>query len=410
MATRSNRSDLSRRDFLSAGARTVGLAAAGTVLPAGAFSAMSALAPGQAHAAPSPGVRGAKTKHIILVAFAGGVRNRELLGTPDNIPNLMRIAQEGVAIPRLRTQNVGHYGAALSIFTGCAEVRGIRDNDRGLNPTIFEYFRKQLGLPAKEVWLSTTGGAQTRNFSHGRDPAYGEPYGANLISGDGLFNADFRDILEKLGRPKMPSDGEQALLDRLRDHIDPSQLERRTAGDFASDEETQRKVERFILEELSGRTTNVTGPGAADAKTLRIAKNILGIFRPTVLGVTLQNADVAHGSYNSYVEVIRRNDAEVGALWDAVKADDELRDSTAIVVMPEFGRDSDLNERQGLDHGDGSKDLLEVPCIAAGPDFRKATVINRIVPWTSVMPTLCGLFGVDAEKAEQKAIKEMYRV
>ncbi len=396
---------IDRREFLATGAKTAAAVAAASLLPVGGFGATTLGAPSVATAAPPPGV---KTKRVILIAFAGGVRGKELIGTPDNIPNIMKIAQAGVVVPRCRTANLGHYGAALSIFTGVQDARGIRDNYRGPRPTMFEYFRKQLRLPAKEVWLSTTGGAQTRNFSYGTDPAYGEAYGANLISGDGLFNADFRDLLNNLGRPRLPGDKEQQLLDKLRDKIDVTNLEKRTDKGFSADEETQRKVERFILEELSGNTTRLTGPGAGDAKTIRIAKTILGIFRPTVLGITLQNHDVAHGSFNSYVEVVRRNDAEVGTLWETIQADDELKETTAIVMMPEFGRDADLNERQGLDHGDGSKDLREVPCIMAGPDFKKGYVLPKTIPTTAFMPTLCALFGVNPEHAEQKAVKEVF--
>ena len=42
-----------------------------------------------------------KTKHVIVVAFAGGVRSRETIGTPANVPNLMRIAQKGVIAPNI---------------------------------------------------------------------------------------------------------------------------------------------------------------------------------------------------------------------------------------------------------------------------------------------------------------------
>src|SRR5262249_51400765 len=120
-----------------------------------------------------------------------------------------------------------------------------------------------------------------------------------------------------------------------------------------------------------GDTADLTGPGAGDAKAIRVARNLLRLFKPRCIAIVLQNADVAHGSYNSYTEVIRRNDQEVGALWQAVQADNELKDSTSMLVLPEFGRDHNLNERNGLDHGDGSEDLYRIFCIAAGPDFKQ---------------------------------------
>jgi len=98
---------------------------------------------------------GLRTEHVVVVAFAGGVRQKEVLETPANVPNLMRLASAGVAFPNVRANNNGHYGAALSIFTGSQEVLGIRENQRGLNPTLFEYLRKDLQLSGTDVWLST---------------------------------------------------------------------------------------------------------------------------------------------------------------------------------------------------------------------------------------------------------------
>jgi hypothetical protein len=135
-------------------------------------------------------------------------------------------------------------------------------------------------------------------------------------------------------------------------------------------------VEQFILDELRGKNTNITGPGSGDAKAIRVGQSILRAFKPKLLGITLQNHDVAHSSYNSYVEVIRRNDAEIGQLWSAIQQDQDLRETTTVMICPEFGRDKNLNQRNGLDHGDGSDELRKVFLIAAGPDFKSNTIIH----------------------------------
>ena len=142
--------------------------------------------------------------------------------------------------------------------------------------------------------------------------------------------------------------------------------------------------------------TIVRAAGAGDAKALRIAGNILQIFRPQLLCVSLTSADVAHGSYNAYVDVIRRNDQELGRIVDTVNGDPQLKDSTSIFVLPEFGRDRDLNLRRGLDHGDDSDELHKVALVAWGPDFRKGRVVNQEVRSLDVMPTVAGLFGAPA--------------
>jgi len=394
---------IGRRDFLKAAG--AGLAGAALVPRAlaegGAVQPRGAAAP-RPPAEPGPG-------HFVLVAFAGGVRSRETVGTPANIPNLMAIAEEGVVLPNVKAANLGHYGAALSICTGCNEVRGIRENNRGENPTIFEYARKQLRLPPEEVWLSAADGAQTVNFAYGNNPEYGAPYGANLIGSDGLFNAEFREVVNSLGRPRVPGAEESRLLDRLAASMDRSRLDAAEDRRFATDPEHARRMQKFILGELTGGTANLTGPGSGDAKAIRVASNILRVFRPRLIGIVLGNADVAHGSFNAYSDVIRRNDAELGLLWKAVKEDPALRDDTTIFVLPEFGRDANLNQRNGLDHGDSSEDLGRVACFAAGPRIVSGRIHDRLVDSIDVAPTIGALMGIRTPEAKGKPIRQILR-
>ena len=381
-----NRQD--RRDFLKTAGVGLGAAAlSGSVAPS---SLARTLAPS------------GKTKHVVLIAFAGGVRSKETIGMPENAPNLARIASAGVVCPNVAAQNVGHYGAALSIFTGSSEVFGIRENARSENPTVFEYLRKSHGLSANSVWLSTTGGNQQVNYSHGTHKDFGGRFGANLISPDGVFNAEFKNIVEEFGTPKVPSQGEADTSTRLRGMLDGGAL---GGQQIESDAESLRNVEEFILKEISGQTTNLTGPGASDAKAVRIATNILRVFRPTLLGIALNQHDTAHGSYNGYTEIIRRNDQEIGALYDAIQADPELRDSTAIMILPEFGRDADLNERNGLDHGDGSEDLGKVAMVGWGPDFRSGKVVKDSYKTIDVCPTICSMFRVRPEYSKGRVMR-----
>src|SRR5688572_23351613 len=94
-----------RRDFLRQAALT------GALLPGLAGSSAWA----SAFARPlAPLVQGRKTKRVVLIAFAGGVRTRETFGTPANVPNMLALAKEGVSFPRLRTSNFGHFGASMS--------------------------------------------------------------------------------------------------------------------------------------------------------------------------------------------------------------------------------------------------------------------------------------------------------
>jgi hypothetical protein len=367
---------ISRRSLLKAG-----MAAAGTAMLPGALFA----------AAPAP-----KTKRVVLVLFAGGVRSKDTIETPANVPNLMRLVSKGVVFPNCGVANLGHYGASLSILTGVPEYMGIRENSRGYNPTVFEYVRKELKLPASGAWLSANNGSQGANFAFGLNKGWGAEYGANVIDGDGVFNQEFRDVLSQFGKPRADSPAEFAALERMRGTIGKGGA---AVGEKAlNDEATAARVEKYIVDELtSSETVSITGPGAGDAKALRIAGNILQIFRPVLTCVSLTSADVAHGSYNAYLDVIRRNDQELGRILDIVQADQQLRDSTSIFVLPEFGRDKNLNQRNGLDHGDGSPELQKVACVAWGPDFKQqGRTIEADCNTIDVCPTICKLLDVEA--------------
>jgi hypothetical protein len=395
--------NLRRRELLRM-AGVAGMSLAATSLLGSAADAFAA----PESPKPDPKASAFKTKHVILLAFAGGVRAREVIGTNSAAPNLMKIADKGAVLNSVKAANLGHYGAALAIFTGCPDAQGIRENDRGGSPTIFEYLRKDAGLPADQVWLSTTQGAQTINFAYSKNNDYGAKYGANLIGTDGLFNAEFRDLISGFGNVSLPTDAEEKQIADLSKALDPTFIAGAKDRSFANDPETALRIQRYILEELKGDTAGLTGPGAGDAKAIRVARNLLRLFKPKVIAIVLQNADVAHGSYNAYVDVIRRNDQEVGSLWQSVQQDPELRDSTSIFVLPEFGRDHNLNERNGLDHGDGSEDLHRVFCIAAGPDFKQGKALTGAAESIDVCPTIAQMLGTKAPDARGKPMKQLF--
>lgn len=386
-------SKLDRRDFLLT---TAGLAAA-AAWPRGLY--------GQDAKAP---VKKYKTERVVVVAFAGGVRTRDTIGAPANVPRMMQIAKKGVVMPAVKAANLGHFGATLSILTGVDEPYGIRENDRGDYPTVFEMLRKNARLAAGDVWLSATGGAQQQNLTYSYDRRYGQAYGANLVSSDGVFNEEFKKILSSFGEARLPEGAEAEALNDLRGALARSAAERTGGAPDLNSATTLRSIEKFLLDELKGDSARITGPGAADAKSLRTAANLFRAFKPRVMGVVLQQADVAHGSYNAYVEVIRRNDEELGRFWDFIQADPSLRDTTSIFILPEFGRNKDLNERNGLDHGDGSPDLGTVALVAAGPDFKKDKILKSEARTIDVAPTVCELFGVKCEAKKAKPIRDLF--
>ena len=174
-----------------------------------------------------------------------------------------------------------------------------------------------------------------RDSSYGLHADYGAKFGATTLDGDGIFNEEFKALMRQFGLPEPLNEEERKRVARLR----------RVMGGKGTDEArtaARSRVESYILSELGRGVTSLRGAGASDAKALRLARNLLSVFKPRLIGVVLQDADVAHGSFNGYSEVIRRNDTAIGELMDAIRADETLRDSTTVCVLPEFGRDLSL--------------------------------------------------------------------
>lgn len=79
-------------------------------------------------------------------------------------------------------------------------------------------------------------------------------------------------------------------------------------------------------------------------------------------------------------------------------------------VLPEFGRDADLNSRRGLDHGDGSNDLEYVTATCWGPDFARNRIVEDDVQAIDVCPTVCELLGASAAKGARQETPQAVRL
>jgi len=121
---------------------------------------------------------------VIVVTFGGGARDEETFAPEgqENIPHLMNDL-----IPRATffTQVVnggilGHYVATASLATGVYETF---DNFAAVppeNPTVFEYYRKDLRRPATDTWVvAPSNGFNRIGASSSR--LYGPDLGAGVI-------------------------------------------------------------------------------------------------------------------------------------------------------------------------------------------------------------------------------------
>ena len=93
-------------------------------------------------------------KKAVVVTFGGGARDDETF-MPDGQENIPHLLNELIPQATFFTQVVnrgilGHYVATASIVTGAYETFNNFASVSPDNPTVFEYFRKDLKRPATD--------------------------------------------------------------------------------------------------------------------------------------------------------------------------------------------------------------------------------------------------------------------
>jgi hypothetical protein len=145
------------------------------------------LALGSAVIQASPFVRAEsvrKKRKVVVVTFGGGARDEETF-MPDGQENIPHLLDE--LIPRatffsqvINRGILGHYVATASLATGAYETFNNFAAVPPDNPTVFEYFRKDLKRPATDAWVVAPSNGFVRIGQSGHRN-YGQGLGAGVI-------------------------------------------------------------------------------------------------------------------------------------------------------------------------------------------------------------------------------------
>jgi hypothetical protein len=131
---------------------------------------------------------------------------------------------------------------------------------------------------------------------------------------------------------------------------------------------------------------------------------------PSLLWVTLHDIDVAHtGAYSLYLAGIHRSDAICAELWKTIQSDPEYKDRTNLLILPDFGRDSDTDAGgNGFQHHRTGDTLSRTTwMIALGPDIKQNMIVDRRIESIDLTPSVAALLGCDASMAYGKLIGEL---
>ncbi len=110
-----------------------------------------------------------------------------------------------------------------------------------------------------------------------------------------------------------------------------------------------------------------------DIRLAETAAQALLSENPQFLCVTFFGADEAHGSFSKYLENLTAMSLSVHFIWKTIQSNEALRDETALVVIPDFGRNGYPNSlldefgNPGCDHGIDDPLTSRIFCFVAGP-------------------------------------------
>ena len=131
---------------------------------------------------------------------------------------------------------------------------------------------------------------------------------------------------------------------------------------------------------------------------------------PSLLWITLHDIDIAHsGTYSLYIEGIQRSDRLCAEIWKTIESEPEYKRRTTMFILPDFGRDSDMDAGgNGFQHHRTGDALSRTTwMMVLGPGVRQGVVMDRPVESVDLVPTIGARLGFDAKLSRGKALTEV---
>ena len=343
---------------------------------------------------------------VIIVTFGGGVRYSETFAPEGvrNIPHLLALKPEGYFYRSCVNSGVlSHFNSTASIVTGNWQ----RVDDFGFqqpaSPTLFELYRKQRSASALDAWAIATN-KSFATMGSSSDTGFGDRFGGNVVLPKQL-------LLEAVeGAIRKGSEGGVANRDLVLEHLE-NVLNEGYEGVgwtiFKAGRELDRKVRATLLRGLVDYIHGPEAPTSGDELTFFITREVMREFAPRLLLVNFWDMDVAHwGSYSLYLQAITKTDRLCGMLWDEVQENPRYRGKTTVLILPELGRDGDVNTANGfLNHRSGDTSCRNVWLLALGAGVPKG-VTERTVQHVDIATTAAELLGAKCDGAG-RALKEL---
>jgi hypothetical protein len=367
----------SRREFLRDAA---GLALGTSLLPGGLLARSGVLE---------------RDRKVVVITFGGGARDQETFAPEgqENIPHLMKdlIPQSAFFTQVVNRGILGHYVATASLATGVYETINNFASLPPENPTVFEYFRRDLKRPASDAWVVAPSNGFNR-IGESSHRSYGLGQGARVILPKHLLTA----------ATKGGADYEHLLRDNYETPF--------FAPEIAGNEFELEQLRAMLKLSVGDFKTHALTLSSPDELSVYIVRQLMRQVAPSLLWITMHDIDVAHaGAFSLYIDGIRRTDRLCAEVWKAIQSEPEYAGKTTLFILPDFGRDSDEDSAgNGFQHhrtGDAASRTTWM--MALGPGVREGVVHDRALDSTDLVPTIGSIMGFSPALVQGKPIQEL---
>lgn len=340
-----------------------------------------------------------RDQKTVVVTFGGGARDEETFAPEgqENIPHLMKelIPQATFFTQVVNRGILGHYVATASLATGIYERFDNFADVAPENPTVFEYFRKGLGRPVNDTWVIAPSNGFNR-IGQSAGGTFAPGFGARVVLPKHL-------LMAALGKTTTnPSGLEFLLQDNYEDILftPPS----------VQNEIQLSKLTEMLHLSADDFTHHAQTLSSADELSVYVMHHLMRQFAPSLLWITLHDMDVAHtGAYSLYLEGIRRTDRLCAEIWQMIESDPEYKGRTTMLILPDFGRDSDFSPSgNGFQHHRTGDPLSRTTwMMAMGPHIRQNRTVDRALDSVDLVPTLGAMMNFPTPLAKGRPILEV---
>jgi hypothetical protein len=356
--------------------------------------------------------------NVILIRFGGGVRRLETILDPEHTycPFVYHelIGKQGILFPNVDmeykpgTVVTSHGQGTLYILTGKFDHyedisrKPFADRFEPKVPTVFEYLRRHYEIPAHQALIINGEDRIDEEFyTFSNHHQYGIRYRSTVLS---LYRFKTFLLREELA-------GED-LSDKDRDAKE-KQLHDMVSKDYRVQDITvvSPKLDEFWRDWRGyyGKSGLVNPRG--DRLLTELALRAMKQLRPRMMMINYQDPDYVHwGNPHFYTRAISTIDDGIRQIYQAAQADEEYRDNTVFLIIPDCGRDSNRCMAVPFQHHFGAKSAYQLFAVAAGRDARGKVKIDhpgrpvdKSYPQISMASTVANIMGFPADHVDHGA-------